>query len=36
MSSSMKRRRGIISGLDPKLKRQMRKLMNVVMKYTDR
>lgn len=38
MSTSIKRRRGAAgqSGVDPKLKRQMRKLMNIVMKYTDR
>lgn len=36
VSTSMKRRRGGQSGVDPKLKRQMRKLMNIVMKYTDR
>lgn len=35
VGTSMKRRRGQ-AGADPKLKKQMRKLMNVVMKYTDR
>lgn len=34
--STSKKRRGQSSNLDPKLKRQMKKLMNIVVKYTDR
>lgn len=34
-TSVAKKRRGQNNGIDPKLKRQMKKLMNIVMKYTD-